>query len=49
MGRKAIKDYWNGVSGKLDKNPKKFFGTFMPLISSKCAKDKDSAHISLNI
>ena len=49
LRRKAIKDYWNGVSGKLDKNPKKIFGTVMPFTSSKCAKDKDSAHISLNI
>ena len=49
LRRKAIKDYWNGVSGKLDKNPKKFFGTFMPFIISKCAKDKDSTDISLHI
>ena len=42
LRRRAIKDYWNGVSGKLDENPKKFFGTFMPFISSNCAKDKDS-------
>ena len=49
LRRNAIKDYCNGVSGKLDKNPKKFFGTFMPFISSKCAKDKDSTDISLNI
>ena len=49
LRRKAIKDNWNGVSGKLDKNPKKFFGTFMPFIISKCAKDKDSTDISLHI
>jgi len=49
LRRKAIKDYWNGVSGRLDKNPKKFFGTFTPFISSNCAKDKDSTDISLNI
>ena len=49
MRRKAIKDCWNGVSCKLNENPKKLFGTFMPFISSKCAKDRDSTEISLNI
>lgn len=49
LRRKVIKDYWNGVSDKLDENPKKIFVTFMPFISLKCAKNKNSANISLNI
>lgn len=41
-------DYWKGVSRKLNENSKKFFGTFMPLVSSKSTGDKDLTDISLN-
>ena len=41
LRRKAIKDYWKGISQELEGNPRKFFSTFTPFFSAK-RKNEDA-------
>ena len=47
LRRKAIKSYWNEISLELNENPRKFFSTFMPFISSKGQKETNKIHLNI--
>ena len=47
LRRKAIKSYWNEISLELNENPRKFFSTFMPFISSKGQKETNEIHLNI--
>lgn len=47
LRRRAIRDYWKEQSNELKRNPKKFYNTFMPFLSTKNRHDK--SEVSLNI
>jgi hypothetical protein len=47
LRRKAIKNYWNGISIELNSNPRQFFKTFKPFLNSK--NKTGNTEISLNI
>ena len=47
LRRKAIKTYCNEVSLELNDNPRRFFSTFSPFISSKGQKERNEDHLNI--